>query len=230
LAEWQQILLLVERDEAEKAASLARVSAERLLRLLLYFYCYCGHESTFVSVVKNPGTLRVPDRLARAVERNSVVATITEDGWADLGFLAIALRKFSGQLEANAAQHLSGDAMVIFASSESEAFTNLGKALQPYAHDRPSSQAGKQSDLQKAVERASAGIKDMIGRGIVPDQLVITEICESVTGPVFRGITEDKHIRHLATSTPPALGQRIWYVASADRDLANCVWSPVPWA
>ena len=99
--EWSRLVDLVDNGEDERAAVISRQRAERLLRKLVHFFASISFSDLLVSMLESPGSLMLPGRLRTALdgdlnERASRITSLfVEDGWADLGFLALALRKFS---------------------------------------------------------------------------------------------------------------------------------------
>lgn len=232
---WHHLIELVKNDEDERGAVLARQSAERLLRKILYFYCSTGHNQQFVAMLQNPGSLRLPKRLEDELASTDlnpearITSLLPVDGWADLGFLALSLRKFSDRLVQAGTTHVSGAALRLFTVPEHEAFTKLGTALQPYAHDRPSKLQSMQQELRDALLEVTSAITAMSARGVLPDEVLVLEAGSAITGPVFRCLRDSNPTRYYrATQTPP-VGQRILIVPSTDCDYAMCEWVETPW-
>lgn len=238
LANWQDIIRLAENQEDERAAVMSRQRAERILRKILHFYCSCGYGGTFIEVLENPGTLRLPAVLVEALaapsdERISkVVELLTVDGWADLGFLALALRKYSARLDTSALLHPSGKLLILFTQQDHEAFSKLSSALQSYAHDKPSKQASRRDELEEAVRGIVEAIERMISRQIVPEDLLVLATGSTFLGAAFKGLHESGKIRCLTvqeTQILPRLGRRVMVVTTADRDYARCLCVESPW-
>ena len=91
LANWEHLLALVDNEEDARAAVFARQRAERLLRKILFFYCSTRYGSEFVSMLENPGSLRLHKQLTGelgqtdSTRESRVAKLLTVDGWADLG-------------------------------------------------------------------------------------------------------------------------------------------------
>jgi len=234
---WRENHTLVLNDEDERAAVLCRQRGERLLRELLVFYCGLGYGEYFVQVLKEPGKLRVPTKLLRPAdaptpeERSSrIVEAFMDDSLADLGFLSMALRKFSVKIEEAGEKHINGEDLRILNQKEFDAFGALSTALQPYHHDKPSQLHARRSNLLSAISEVQLAIETMDSRRIVPDEMVVTEAsCATPFGRAFRGLVDSGRIRCLTTDTSPSLGQRIRFIASADRDYARCKWRVSNW-
>lgn len=235
--QWAELHRLVSNEEDEKAAVLCRQRAERLLREIVVFYCSVGHSEHFVEIIKDPGNLRLPGKLVKEVvggtpeERaTQLVAAFGDDGLADLGFLAMALRKFSARIYDAGAKHVSGASLNLFDVKDHEAFVALGTALQAYHHDKPSRFATRRSELLASVELVRGAIHGMAVRRVLPDELFVTEgSCRTPFGKAFRGITDSGKIRCLTTEATPRLAQRIRYVAATERDYARCLWREAIW-
>src|SRR5262249_14684600 len=125
LASWREAIDLIAREEDERAAVLLRQRAERVLRTLLHFYCSVGYASHLLAVLKDPGELRVPSRVTQALEKatNPEVAIgelLLEEGWADLGFLSLVLRKVSARVEAEGRLHVTGARLILLKHGELE--------------------------------------------------------------------------------------------------------------
>ena len=56
----------------------------------------------------------------------------------------------------------------------------------------------------------------------------ILEICKTVLGPAFMGLTEDGVVRLMSEDTPP-LGEKVFFIASTHREWARCSWAPSHW-
>lgn len=235
---WSETFRLVENNEDERAAVLCRQRGERFLREMLVFYCGLGYAEYFVQFLENPGSLRVPPKLSREItgataeERSGqLVTSLMDDSLADLGFLSFALRKFSTRIEEGNEMHIRGDNLLILSQKELDAFVALGTALQAYHHDKPSKLSTRRSDLLSAIGGIQASIETMVSRSVVPDELYVTEAsCATPLGRAFRGRTDSGKIRCLTADFSPKLGQRIRFVAAADRDYARCRWRLSPWA
>ena len=231
--DWQKLVPWIEQGEDDKAAAVARQLGERVLKLLLYFYCHAGAAQSFLRLLKDPGSLRVPRVLAKLADESLDVKMLLEqlakDDWADLGFLSLALRKLSLRLVEDRCDLSFLSNTEIFGQDHADSFLAMCTALQPFAHDKPASATKRSAELYAAVQRVIHVLEDLKARNTLPDQLIVLETCGSVVGPVFRGINERKDIRHFAAMKLPELGKKIWYVANAKRDFARCIWSPVPW-
>ena len=232
---WSTIGEVISAGEDERAAVLARQKAERLLRLMLFFHCSTGHSGAVLRMIADPGTLRVPQRLQAVVkvhESNHVPTLLTvlrEDGWADLGFLVLALRKISAALEKSGVRLLAGGELTLMTGTEYEVFRGLSEALQAYAHDTPSAREKMKERLGRSVDDVRKAVDSMLGRGILPDEMLVLENCDTLMGPVCRGLLEGGRERRLVTASPPSLGSRILFLASAPRDYARCLWTESPW-
>ncbi|WP_162601299.1 hypothetical protein [Occallatibacter savannae] len=235
LESWQHLLSLVNNDDDDRAAVAARQRAERVLRKILFFYCATGYSEEFIRMLENPGTLRVPQRLATELKnsdlerRARITNLFTEDGWADLGFLALALRKFSERLLEAHALHVSGAQLKLYTAQEHEAFNRLGSALQPYTHDRPSKQESKKQDLRDALLEIVAALTTMIARGVVPDEALVIETGISILGAVFKISFEAQTSRYFRSSETPPVGSVILVLSSTNCDYASCNWVASPW-
>jgi hypothetical protein len=234
---WGETYRLVRNDEDERAAVLCRQRGERLLRDMLLFYCGLGYGEYFVQLLQDPGSLRLPAKLSRGIPGTTVqeksdqlVAILMDDNLADLGFFSLALRRFSMRVEEAGVRHVCGDTLRILSEKEVEAFLGLGTALQSYHHDKPSKLSSRQGELLAAIERIQASIEAMVDRRVVPDELFVTEAsCSTPFGRAFRGLTDIGKFRCLTAESSPRLGQRIRFVASADRDYTRCWWRISPW-
>jgi hypothetical protein len=113
----------------EKAAVLARQRGERLLRTILYFFAATGWADIVLQILETPGSLVIPRRMTHVIEHEegrrgvALLDALRENGWADLGFLALAVRKRSSWIEAAGQRAL-------LTQGESEAILALGRALQ----------------------------------------------------------------------------------------------------
>lgn len=238
LASWQDIVRLVDNEEDERAAVVSRQKAERLLRKILHFYCSCGYGSTFIEMLDNPGRLTIPRVLTEALGTDDdlriskVVELFLVDGWADLGFLAMALRKYSSRLETSSILHPSGKPLVLFTQGDYDAFNKLSTALQSYTHDKPSKQASRRDELLQALRDVIETFEKMIARGIVPDELLVMAAGSTFLGDAFKGLHDSGRLRCLTTQIsqmPPPLGRRVMVVATVQRDYARCIWVESPW-
>jgi hypothetical protein len=235
LANWEHLLALVDNEEDARAAVFARQRAERLLRKILFFYCSTRYGSEFVSMLENPGSLRLHKQLTGelgqtdATRESRVAKLLTVDGWADLGFLALALRKYSERLAEARATHISGAPLVLFTSQEHEAFSKLSTALQPYTHDRPSQVQSMRQELRDALLEIVAVIAHMIRRGVLPDETLVLETGMSIIGPVFKCLLDTSSSRYFRSVILPTVGRTILVLPSADADYANCDWVESPW-
>ncbi len=226
--QWREVADLVEAGDGDRAATLARQRSERFLRRMLYFYCSAGHAQAFLDMVRDPGTLRVP-KAFQSARLEELPSLIVNDDVADLGFLALVLRKLSSRIEDGGVTSMSGTPLVVFNQKEHEGFSTLGTALQPYTHDKPSRQARRQDDLVDATRAINALVSNMAMRNVVPDGALVLETCVSLVGSVFKGVTDDGRQVHLVTQSVPVLGQRVLYLASAACKYATCIWAPNPW-
>ncbi|MEX2156701.1 MAG: hypothetical protein WD773_07655 [Gemmatimonadales bacterium] len=234
---WEVAIELVEASEDERAAVMLRQRAEAFLRRVLHFFCAAGHADSFLAVLRDPGSLRVPRRLDnvlatpnRAESLTELISSLGEEGWADLGFLALALRKLSAQLERNGSQHITGKALLVFQQGEFEAFTELATVLQPYAHDRPSMVGTRKENLLKGAKAAFVAVNAMIERSVVPDEALVFEGGASIIGASFRGILDTGSARTLVADVSPRAGIHVMFIASTSRDYASCMWAPSPWS
>jgi hypothetical protein len=234
-AVWDEVAALIDADEDEKAAVLGRQRAERLLRNLLFFYCSCAFGTQFLELLLDPGSMRLPPRLGAVLKQDAasrcdaLLALLRDDGWAELGFLSLAVRKLASRLDKEGARTISGLPLNLMSAGEADTFTGLGTALQPYAHDKPSLHATRHDDLAKAVAAVRSSVLTMVTRGVIPDELLVLERCESLLGPVFRGTLESGDQLRLVCERAPPLGKRILFVPAARRDFARCHWSESPW-
>jgi hypothetical protein len=238
LASWQDVVRLVDNEEDERAAIVSRQKAERLLRKILHFYCSCGYGDTFIEMLENPGKLNVPRVLMEALGADAnlrilkVVELLLVDGWADLGFLAMALRKYSSRLENSSILHPSGKPLILFTQGDYDAFNKLSTALQSYTHDKPSKQASRRNELLQALRDVIETFEKMVARGIVPDELLVMAAGSTFLGDAFKGLHDSGRLRCLTTQISqmtPQLGRRVMVVATAQRDYARCIWVESPW-
>lgn len=229
---WQEVLRLIDAEEDERAAVLCRQRGERLLRELLVFYCGIGYSEYFVNVLRDPGNLRVPAALQSGVtgatdsERAVQLLTLLADeSMSDLGFLALALRKFATRVEDGGERHVCGSILSIVTAKEYDAFLTLATALQAYQHYKPSKLSSRRGELRVAVEGIQAAVETAAGRRVIPDELYVTEAtCSTPLGRAFRGLRDTGRVRCLTAAVSPVLGQRIHFIAAADRDYARCAW------
>lgn len=225
---WREVSALIETGEDEKAATLGRQRAERFLRKILYFYCAAGYGNLFATMIKNPGNLRVPRAFEKATETEYAELFINDD-ISDLGFLALALRKFAVRIEEASILGLSGAPLQIFSQSEYEHFSSLGTALQPYTHDKPSKHDVRRGQFASAAQSVVGIVESMAARNVVPDDAFVLETCLSLVGGVFRGVTDDGTQVHFMSQKAPPLGKRVLYLSSASCKYATCIWAPNPW-
>lgn len=228
LQQWQEISDLVFAGDADRAATLGRQRAERFLRRMLYFYSAAGHSQIFADMLRDPGTLRVPKAFQNA-NPDQLPALLVNDDVADLGFLALVLRKFSSRIEEAGVMGMSGSSLVLFSQKEYDGFSALGTALQPYTHDKPSRHERRQDDFAEATRSISAIVTGMASRNVVPDGALVIETCVSLVGTVFKGVTDDGRQVYLMTHTAPPLGQRVLFLSSAACKYATSIWAPNPW-
>lgn len=225
---WRGIAQLITEGQDEKAAVLCRQRAERLLRTILYFYCSSSHGREFLDILREPGTLRLPKLLAdvpgHAEPEQALYDVLRQDGWADLGFLAMAVRKLSSKLEGGVVT--SG----ILTQREFDAFTALAVSLQAYAHDNPSAQEVRRPQLETSVDAMEGIISGLITRNIVPEEMIVLEIASSLLGDVCLGLLDTGRIRKLSMKQQPQLAQRILFVPAANRDYSSCSWTDSPWS
>jgi hypothetical protein len=231
---WSHLSGLPDAGEDEKAAVLGRQMAERLLRRLFVFYAASLYTDVVLQILADPGSLKLPHRLEAIPDlpvserANALTSALREEDWADLGFLIVVLRKLSAELERRGEKHLSGEPLTIMSVKEQEAFGNLAKALQAYAHDRPSSIATRRDTLSKALREAFTAIDSMSQRNVIPNELLVLENGKSLLGPVTHGIIEGGRQLRLLTTQQPQLGSRILFIAAAPRDHAKCAWVESP--
>jgi hypothetical protein len=186
-------------------------------------------------MLQNPGSLKLPKRLEDELASadpnpdTRITALLLVDGWADLGFLALSLRKFSDRLVQAGTIHVSGAPLKLFTVPEHEAFTKLGTALQPYTHDRPSKLHSMQQELRDALLEVTSSITVMAARGVLPDEVLVLEAGSAITGPVFRCLRDSNSTRYYRTAKSAPVGQRILTVPSTDCDYAKCEWVEAPW-
>lgn len=228
LEDWHEVTELIETGEDERAATLGRQRAERFLRRMLYFYCATGHASAFTAIARAPGSLRVP-RAFEGAGDEQVAALFVNDDIADLGFLALALRKLSSRVEEARILNLSGAPLLLLGQKEYEAFSSLGTALQPYTHDKPTKLATRRDNFAIAAQGVSDVVAAMASRDVAPDDVFVLETSVSLVGRAFRGVTDNgEHIYLMSEQTPP-LGERVLYLSSASCKYATCIWTPNPW-
>jgi hypothetical protein len=233
---WRRFSELAEIGEDEKAASNSRQSAERILRLLLYFYCSTGYSAVFHEIISDPDKLRVPKKLEKLANLQAVDAepsippTLAEDGWADLGFLTIAARKMAARLIELGTKAISGRSLVLFTGEEHQSFLSLATALQPYSHDKPSVQLTRRADLAVAITDITATLMAITAREVLPRQALVLEVCSGVLGPMFRARVGEGGEVLLLNDRPPRVGDRVLFLSNADRSYARCAWASDPWA
>jgi len=233
--DWNTLRSLVAAGEDEKAAVLGRQRAERLLRRLFLFYSATGYASAVLHLLADPGSLRVPKKfdgilsLPEPQQIDTLILILIQDDWAELGFLTVALRKLSIELERRKERNLSGSDLALITVKEQESFAGLAKALQAYAHDRPSTVETRKDELMISLQETAAAIEVMVQRNVIPDELLVLETGQSLLGPVTRGIAEGGRELKLLTDPSPQLGSRILYIAAAPRNYAKCVWVESPW-
>jgi hypothetical protein len=226
--DWDEFASLAESGEDERAATLGRQRAERFLRKMMYFYCATGHAKTFAEIVKDPGNLRLAPAFRRATETD-LAGLFTNDDVTDLGFLTLALRKFSSRIEDTGIRGMSGAPLVLFGHAELEAFNALATALQPYTHDKPSKFTVRQQELVATARAVGAIVTAMAARNVVPDDVFVLETCDTPVGRMFRGVTDDGVHVHLIAQRPPPPGRSVLYLATAACQYASCVWATNPW-
>jgi hypothetical protein len=235
LTNWRVRIERIAQHEDERAAVWLRQAAERFLRRDIYFYCSTGHAPLLLQVLRTPDSLKVPKVLEQVLSREdheaipALEAILLKDGWADLGFLALALRKLSARIQEAGVRHLNGKQLVLFTPGEHEAFNSLASALQSYAHDNPSKLPTRRQELLAATTSLAGQLENMIGRSVVPDELIVLETTLTVLGSCFRGLTDSGKTRTLSAATLPTLGGRILFIASTTRDYAGCQWTNSPW-
>jgi hypothetical protein len=234
VASWRETIDLIGREEDERAAVLMRQRAERILRTILHFYCATGFCSHFVAVLKDPGELRRPKRVSELVETNvspeaALTALLLEEGWADLGFLALALRKLSARIEGQALPHVTGARLVLLRHTEYESLQKLASSLQPYTHDRPSQRQIRRQQLQTAAEGTLGTLEALVHRSVLPNELLVIATGMTVLGPAFKGVTDKAKFLTLTSDTLPQVGDRLLFAASTGRDYAGCAWLVSPW-
>ncbi|WP_254990171.1 hypothetical protein [Cyanobium sp. N5-Cardenillas] len=233
VAKWETFEERIRVGDGQSVASLARQLAERVLRVLLFFYGGKIFPTMLKEMLESPGSLRLPRILQEALTDAEAESQITNalqiDGWADLGFLNLALRKLSARLESQATTLVNANELNILSSKEQETFNCLATALQAYTHDRPSSNAEREAALLSAVTDVKIVLRTMIERGSMPDYGVVIECCDTIFGKSFVVRCETR-CRRLLAEVPPGLGEEILFVSSTTRDWARCEWSSTPWA
>ncbi len=234
--DWDDIAALIDNGEDEKAAICARQKAERVLRIQLHFFLSTGYVEGFEAVLRDPGSLRVPARLASVASQQNpdrgrmFAELVAEDGWADLGFLGMATRKFSARLEEVGTRHISGGPLTILTATDHDSFNGLARALQCYAHDRGAGTRQNNTDaFAQAVQDMRRVVSGMAGRGVVPDELVVVEAGANLFGRVLRGATSTGEIVTLSCDECPDVGAKVSFVRSAARDHARCIWTHSAW-
>lgn len=233
--QWEQVIGLIDDGQDERASVLLRQTSERFLRRLLHFYCALQYEKLLGKILRNPGSLVVPAKVQKVLERpeddEGVIAEVLlEEGWATLGFLSILLRKLSVRIEELEDRHINGKRMEVLKKDEQAAFERLSKALQAYAHDRPAKKAVRKQELREAAVILFQSIRRMIERGIVPDELIVLETGQTVTGHFFLGAPDEGPLRRLTTTKAPDLGDQILCVVAASCPYAGCRWIQSPWS
>jgi hypothetical protein len=235
LSEWSQLLEFVEEDEDERAAVIARQRTERLLRKIVHFFSslYAEH---LVAVLENPGSLNVPNRVKTILTQVDPLSRPTEitdsfvvDGWADLGFLSLLLRKFSVRLERDGVVHPSGSSLMLLTAQEHDSFAKVGTALQSYTHDRPSKMSLRKGEFRDSLLDVQTSLQKMGSRGVIPDEVLVLETGFGFAGSTFRGAGRPSHLKSYRVDILPSPGVRILLVASADCEYARCQWVKSPW-
>ena len=231
---WLSIARMVERNEDATAATHCRQLSERFLKQLLSFYCSGEHRSFLLQVLREPGELRLPPKLQRFIRKEDggnggLSELLASDDWADLGFLALCLAKMASLMVAAGIRHIRGGPLILLDSRETQAFVNLGTALQAYAHDKPSRIANRRAELLLAVRSVIEATETMGVRGTVPEELVVCEHGTDVVGTWFAGRSQSGGKRLLRSSKLPALGARVLFLASSDRNPSHCQWAYSPW-
>jgi hypothetical protein len=182
-----------------------------------------------LQIIETPGSVVIPRRVARVIDYEpseripALLTALRENGWADLGFLALVLRKLSSRLEATGQRTL-------LTQGECDAMLALGGALQPYTHDRASRSGDRMADLASAIQGVTTVVDGLIEREVVPDEMIVLEVGMSVLGMVFGGITETGEFRKFQCGRMPSLGARVLFIARARANFAGCVWTESPWS
>lgn len=228
---WEDAIESILRGEDEKAATKLRQLSERTLKILLSFYAWTEWGSRFVEILHDPGSLRIPRSFEQALKAESVdlVSLMSSDGWADLGFLTMALRKFSSRLKSAEALLPNGQPLQLFEQSDADAFLSLATALQPYAHDKPSVALQRTNNLTAAAQEALRVVHVLVGRGVFPQSAVVLAAGQSVYGPSFRGIDSSAQVRCVTCSVLPDVSARVYLLAASNRPFSHCIWAPAPW-
>ena len=231
---WDHLVNQVDDGDDERASLAARQCGERLLRKLLHFYVSLDGTSSFVEVLRNPGSMRLPGPLKAVVDEGNRSASIVSrlflrDGWADLGFLTIAAAKFAARLERNGVRNVDGRCLQLMSATDQSAFEDLSRSLQAYTHDRPSKHEVRADELRESCVRVADAVNRMRDRGVIPDRLWVVEKNETILGTGFRGRRTSGGTITLLSDNPPHLGATILYVASTNRDYASCRWVEDPW-
>src|SRR5207244_3438188 len=117
--------------------------------------------------------------------------------------------------------HLSGAPLVLFTAHEHDALTKLSTALQPYAHDRPSSRTTRRPDLLDALLELIEALKSMTARRVIPDDLLVMSVSTTFLGNAFKGLCDSGKVLRLTTKSPPPLGHRVLVISTADCDYAR---------
>jgi hypothetical protein len=223
-----------ESDDASAAVG-ARQRAERTLRVLLYYTLHTVGSNAFRDLIDNPGDLRLPRRLMKLKDLNHhgsalhQCEALKEDGWADLGFLTLAVRKLSKALEDAKCTGITGLPFSPLLQKEADAFLALGTALQAYAHDKPSLDVEKRQKLLDALSGLASAFSDLRLRNVFPDELLVTEVCDSVLGSVVHAIDSRGESVRLSVTARPTIGTRIYAIRSSTRPYSRCAWAPCPW-
>lgn len=234
---WGDIIQTIENGEDERAASLARSKAERLLRLLAFFYVSIGYGEELVGVIRNPGSMRVPVKLASVLEseepEEELCSIILEDGWADLGFLIIFVRKLSKVLENRAERNINGRALELLTVDDQTRFEALARSLQPYAHDKPSAVETRRDEFLLAVRDIARSVSEMQNRRSLPERVLITEVGETFLGASFRAIDANLESRlyHCDSGQgSPSVGDQVLLIAATDTLGSSSRWVCCPWS
>jgi hypothetical protein len=188
-----------------------------------------GVAGTVLQIIEAPGKLVVPRRLSRVIAATgearhlALLCALQEDGWADLGFLGLLIRKLSSRLEE------AGTHRPILTEDEYDTIRRLSQNLQNYAHDRTLAPSDRATHLFVAVRAACASIGALIDREIVPDELIVLENGSSIFGSTFEGVTDDGRFRKFWSDKIPPLGSRILLLPTTRAHCAGCVWTESLW-
>ncbi len=150
---WRRACELVGQEEDERASVVLRRLGERVLRKTLHFHSATGLAGYLLEVLGDPGNVRLPSLLekiqAEAPDERieTLRRTLESDGWATLGLLNLLLAKFSRRVQKGGEQDLTGRPLIILEADDQAAFDLLSRALQAYAHDKPSELRGRRSRL-----------------------------------------------------------------------------------